>query len=43
LWWHKKLDTTARYTRVALETIRQVISPLEYLARSDSEKAPPPA
>jgi site-specific recombinase XerD len=40
---HKKLDTTARYTRVALETIRQVISPLEYLTRSDSEKAPPPA
>jgi site-specific recombinase XerD len=34
---HKKLDTTARYTRVALETIRDVASPLERLA----QKAPP--
>jgi integrase/recombinase XerD len=33
---HKKLDTTARYTRVALETIRDVASPLERLA----QKAP---
>jgi integrase/recombinase XerD len=34
---HKKLDTTARYIRVALETIRDVASPLERLA----QKAPP--
>ena len=34
---HKKLDTTARYTRVALETIRDVASPLEGLA----QMAPP--
>jgi integrase/recombinase XerD len=26
---HKKLDTTALYTQVATETLRQVISPLE--------------
>jgi integrase/recombinase XerD len=39
---HKKLDTTARYTRVALATIRQVVSPLEYLAASETEKAAAP-
>ena len=26
---HKKLETTALYTQVATETLRQVISPLE--------------
>jgi len=26
---HKKLETTARYTQVATETLREVISPLE--------------
>jgi hypothetical protein len=29
---HAKLDTTARYTRVANTTIRTVISPLDRLA-----------
>ncbi len=29
---HKKLDTTALYTRVALKTIREVESPLALLA-----------
>ena len=33
---HRKLDTTAIYTRVALKTIRNVESPLTLLA-------PPPA
>jgi site-specific recombinase XerD len=32
---HKKLETTARYTNVATEVLRAVISPLE--------SAPPPA
>jgi integrase/recombinase XerD len=29
---HRKLDSTARYTRVALKTIRDVTSPLALLA-----------
>jgi len=29
---HKKLDTTALYTRVATKTIREVMSPLEHIA-----------
>ena len=29
---HRKLDTTAVYTRVALKTIREVTSPLTLLA-----------
>jgi len=33
---HRKLDSTALYTRVALKTIREVPSPLALLA------APPP-
>jgi site-specific recombinase XerD len=28
---HKKLETTARYTHVATEVLREVISPLEKL------------
>ncbi len=36
---HRKLDTTALYTRVALNTIRAVESPLAHLR----PKAPPPA
>ena len=36
---HKKLDTTALYTRVATKTIREVTSPLERLTM----KVPPPA
>src|SRR5258707_565921 len=30
---HKKLDTTARYTRVALKALGEVTSPLEHLAK----------
>jgi integrase/recombinase XerD len=30
---HKKLDTTALYTRVALKALGEVTSPLEHLAR----------
>jgi len=36
---HKKLDTTALYTRVATKLIREVMSPLERLAM----EAKPPA
>jgi site-specific recombinase XerD len=36
---HKKLDTTALYTRVALKALGEVTSPLERLTM----KAPPPA
>jgi integrase/recombinase XerD len=39
---HTKLDTTALYTRVATKTIREVISPLEHIARK-VERAEPPA
>jgi integrase/recombinase XerD len=39
---HTKLDTTALYTRVATKTIREVVSPLEHIARK-VEKAEPPA
>jgi integrase/recombinase XerD len=39
---HAKLDTTALYTRVATKTIREVVSPLEHIARK-VEKAEPPA
>jgi site-specific recombinase XerD len=30
---HKKLDTTALYTRVAIKSLGEVTSPLEHLAR----------
>ena len=30
---HKKLDTTALYTRVAISTIGQVTSPLDFLLK----------
>jgi len=30
---HKKLDTTALYTRVAIHTIGQVTSPLDFLRK----------
>jgi site-specific recombinase XerD len=36
---HKKLDTTALYTRVAIKALGEVTSPLEHLIM----KAPPPA
>ena len=39
---HSKLDTTALYTRVATKTIREVMSPLEHVARK-LEKVEPPA
>jgi site-specific recombinase XerD len=41
---HKKLETTARYTQVALKTIGEVRSPLEFLVRDlEDERSPPPA
>ena len=40
---HKKLETTARYTRVALKTIGEVKSPLEYLAQDRDPPGPSPA
>jgi integrase/recombinase XerD len=39
---HATLDTTALYTRVATKTIREVMSPLEHIARK-FEGAEPPA
>jgi integrase/recombinase XerD len=38
---HAKLDTTALYTRVATKTIREVMSPLEHIARKFEEANPP--
>jgi integrase/recombinase XerD len=38
---HAKLETTALYTRVAVNTIRDVTSPLEKLAASLTGRAPP--
>jgi integrase/recombinase XerD len=38
---HTKLDTTALYTRVATKTIREVMSPLEHIARKLEEAKPP--
>src|SRR3981081_2140774 len=39
---HTKLETTALYTPVAPKTIREVVSPLEHIARK-VESAEPPA
>ncbi len=39
---HAKLETTALYTRVAVNTIRVVTSPLDQLGL-DQAKEPPPA
>ena len=39
---HAKLDTTALYTRVATKTIREVMSPLDQLARKLEETSRPP-
>jgi integrase/recombinase XerD len=39
---HTRLDSTALYTRVATKTIREVMSPLEHIARK-VERAEPPA
>jgi site-specific recombinase XerD len=38
---HAKLDTTALYTRVATKTIREVMSPLEHIARKLKKDEPP--
>jgi site-specific recombinase XerD len=38
---HTKLDTTALYTRVATKTIREIMSPLDHIARKLGETAPP--
>jgi integrase/recombinase XerD len=40
---HAKLDTTALYTRVATNTIRTVMSPLDRLTPLRSKRAEPPA
>ena len=37
---HAKLDTTALYTRVAAETISEVMSPLEHIALKLKEVRP---
>jgi site-specific recombinase XerD len=38
---HAKLETTALYTRVAVNTIRDVTSPLEKLTANLAGRAPP--
>ena len=38
---HAKLDTTARYTQVATNTIRNVISPLDRLIGKIKKNEPP--
>ena len=38
---HTKLDTTALYTRVATKTIREIMSPLDHIARKLGKAAPP--
>jgi len=40
---HAKLDTTALYTRVATNTIREVMSPLDRLTPLRTPKEKPPA
>jgi site-specific recombinase XerD len=40
---HSKLDTTARYTQVATNVIRDVISPLDRLTPLVPKKDGPPA
>jgi len=40
---HAKLDTTALYTRVATNTIREVMSPLDRLTPLRPRRAEPPA
>src|SRR4029450_8382462 len=36
---HKKLDTTALYTRVAINTLGQVTSPLDFLLKMTGSRA----
>jgi integrase/recombinase XerD len=38
---HAKLDTTALYTRVATKTIREIMSPLDYITRKLTQPEPP--
>src|SRR6201988_3979772 len=38
---HARLDSTALYTRVATKTIREVMSPLEHIARKVERTEPP--
>jgi len=38
---HTKLDTTARYTQVATNTIRNVTSPLDHLIGKIKKDEPP--
>ena len=38
---HAKLDTTALYTRVATKTIREIMSPLDYITGKLKEAEPP--
>ena len=38
---HAKLETTALYTRIATNTIRAVMSPLEHIALKFKEVRPP--
>jgi integrase/recombinase XerD len=38
---HSKLDTTALYTRVATNTLREVVSPLDHLIKTFKAAAPP--
>jgi integrase/recombinase XerD len=40
---HAKLDTTALYTRVATNTIRAVMSPLDRLTLLTVKRSEPPA
>jgi site-specific recombinase XerD len=40
---HSKLDTTARYTHVAVNTLRTVMSPLDRLLPPRPETEKPPA
>jgi site-specific recombinase XerD len=37
---HAKLDTTALYTRVATNTLREVVSPLDHLIKAFKAAAP---
>src|SRR5215471_6507297 len=39
---HSKLDTTALYTKVATNTLREVVSPLDHLVKT-FKAAPPPS
>jgi site-specific recombinase XerD len=40
---HSKLDTTARYTQVATNIIREIVSPLDRLTPLAPNKNEPPA